>query len=374
MVKRKPRIHDLIGLLNALFPPELAEDWDNVGLQVGDPARVLSRGMVALDPGLDAVTAASAAGAQVLISHHPLLFRGLKQLTPEDEVGRVIWKAVKDDVTILSVHTNLDSGQPGLNSWLAERLAILDPVPLKPAPGAFLKLVVFVPIDHQTTVAEALFAAGAGGIGHYDQCSFSVAGTGTFRPGEGSRPFIGRTGQREEVEELRLEVLVPRSRLGRVLERMFKAHPYEEVAYDLIALDNQWPAAGLGRIGRLARPVPLKTFVKSVKAALGCDTVRIVGADDVLVGKVAVCGGSGADLIRTARRQGAEVIVTGDVKYHEAKTALDIGIAIIDAGHFATEHLMVGALSDLLNQSAEARGWDLSFETFQKETDPFRSC
>lgn len=372
MGKRTLRIHDLIGYLNSLFPPELAEDWDNVGLQAGDPAGHLTRGMVALDPTLAAVKAARAADAQVLITHHPLLFHGLKQLTPEHEVGRVIWRAVKDDVAVISLHTNLDSAPLGLNSWLAGRLEILDPAPLRNAPGAFLKLVVFVPSGHETRLAEALFAAGAGGIGRYDQCSFRIPGTGTFRPQEGTSPFIGSPGQREEVEELRLEVLVPRNRLGRVLERMGAAHPYEEVAYDLLPLDNQWPGAGLGRIGRLEQPLPLNAFVARVKRALGCSSVRLTGPEQMTVGKVAICGGSGGDLIRTAHRQGADVIVTGDVKYHEARSAEDLGIAVIDAGHFATEHLMVDALTRQLNQSAEAQGWDLHFDAFTQETDPFR--
>jgi dinuclear metal center YbgI/SA1388 family protein len=374
MGKHTPRIHDLIGLLNGLYPPGLAEDWDNVGLQVGDPAKALTRGMVALDPGLDAVCAARAVGAQVLVTHHPLIFRGLKQLTPEDEVGRVVWRAVQDDVAVISVHTNLDSARGGLNVWLAERLGILDPEPLRQADGSFLKLVVFVPSGHEAELADALFAAGAGGVGRYDQCSFRVPGTGTFRPGEGADPFIGRPGHREEVEELRLEVLVPRNRLSRVLDRMFKTHPYEEVAYDLVPLDNRLPGAGLGRIGRLAQALPLEGFADCVKKALGCATVRVVGADDVAVSKVAVCGGSGADLVRTAHRQGADVIVTGDVKYHEARSAEALGIAVVDAGHFATEHLMVDALTQVLNQSAEARGWDLFFAAFAQETDPFRVC
>jgi len=374
MDKLKPRIHDLIGLLNTQFPPELAEDWDNVGLQVGDPGRALTQGMVALDPGIDAVSAAHAVGAQVLVTHHPLLFRGLKQLTPEDEAGRVIWSAVKDDVAVISVHTNLDSASVGLNSWLAERLEIQDAEPLRPVAGSFLKLVVFVPSGHEAQVSEALFAAGAGGVGHYDQCSFRIPGTGTFRPGEGTNPFVGRPGHREEVEELRLEVLVPQNRLGRVLDRMFKTHPYEEVAYDLIPLNNQLPGVGLGRIGRLEKPLSLKNFAGGVKDALDCDAVRVVGAEDAVVSKVAVCGGSGADLIRTAHRQGADVIVTGDVKYHEARSAEAMGIAIVDAGHFATEHLMVAALTELLNQSVKTRGWDLFFDAFTKETDPFRTC
>jgi len=371
MGKRSPRIHDLIGLLNTLFPPELAEEWDNVGLQVGDPGTLLIKGLVALDPGMEAVNAAREAAAQVLITHHPLLFHGLKRLTPDDESGRIIWNAIKNGVAVISVHTNLDSAQPGLNTWLAERLGILEAEPLRPAAGHLHKLVVYVPCDHADQVAEALFAAGAGCVGEYDQCSFQMAGTGTFRPGPETTPFIGNKGQREQVQEIRLELVVTRPRLDKVLERLLKVHPYEEVAYDLIPLANQRSDAGLGRIGRLPDLQPLETFAAQVKTALGCDALRVVGRGDLSVSKVAVCGGSGGGLIPAARRAGADVIVTGDVKYHEARTAEALGIAVIDAGHFATEQLMISELTQILNHSAGERGWEVSFETFVKETDPF---
>ena len=372
MGKRSPRIHDLIGLLNTLFPPELAEDWDNVGLQVGDPGAPLVKGLVALDPGMEAIRAASDSSAQVLITHHPLLFHGLKRLTPDDESGRVVWSAIKNGVAVISVHTNLDSAQPGLNTWLAERLGILEPEPLRPAAGQLLKLVVYVPVDHAEPLLDDLFAAGAGSLGDYDQCSFQVAGTGTFRPGPGAKPFLGEAGRREHVQEIRLELAVPRSRVSKVLQHLFKAHPYEEVAYDLLPLANQHTDAGLGRIGRLPKPQPLQDFVEQVKVALGCVALRVVGQQELAVSKVAVCGGSGAELIPAALRAGADVIVTGDVKYHEARTAEALGIAVIDAGHFATEQLMITELTQLLNQSAGVRGWEVTFEAFSKETDPFR--
>lgn len=372
MGKKNLRIHDLIGLLNTLFPPELAEDWDNVGLQVGDPGTPLTKGLIALDPGMDVLAAARRAQAQVVISHHPLLFHGLKRLTPEDETGRLLGYAVREGIAVISVHTNLDTAQPGLNSWLADRLGILDAEPLKAAAGHLLKLVVFVPEGHETRIAEALFAAGAGSVGHYDQCSFRTKGTGTFRPGEGTSPFIGKEGVREEVRELRLEVLVPQARLGKVLDRLLKTHPYEEVAYDLIPLANQQPKVGLGRIGRLPEAQPLEAFADRVKEVLGCEFVRVAGSRDISVGKVAVCGGSGAELIHAACRAGADVLITGDVKYHEARTAEALGMTVIDAGHFATERLMVAELTHVLNRSAGARGWDVSFEAFAEEADPFR--
>ncbi len=365
------RVQDLLGLIHTLYPPELAAEWDNVGLQVGDPTARVERILVALDPGAAAVEAARAAGAELLITHHPLLFKPLRRLTPEDPTGRVVWQAVRGGVAIISAHTNLDTAADGLNCWLAERLGLTAVEPLQPVAGQLLKLVVYVPAGHAEAVAEALFAGGAGQIGNYDQCSFRSAGLGTFRPGPGTQPFIGTAGRREEVEELRLETVVPRRRLSRVLERLTKAHPYEEIAYDLLPLANQLPGVGLGRIGRLSAPESLVDFAGRVRNALGCGPVRVVGALEGPVAKVALCGGSGASLIGEARRRGADVLLTGDVKYHEARQAEDLGLALIDAGHFATERLAAGELAARLGQVAAGRGWPLEITVFDGEQDPF---
>jgi dinuclear metal center YbgI/SA1388 family protein len=372
MVKQGQRIQDLVGLIHKLYAPELAEDWDNVGLQVGDPGGPLDRVMVALDPGLEAVEAARDAGAQALVTHHPLLFKPVKRLTPDDAVGKVLWTAVRDDVAIISAHTNLDCAVDGLNSWLAEKMGVEQAVPLQAVAGDYLKLVVFVPVGHEETVADALFSAGGGQIGAYDQCSFRSSGEGTFRPGPGTQPYIGTVGQREKTEEVRLETIIPKRKLLRVLEKMQKAHPYEEVAYDLLPLQNQVPGAGLGRIGKLAQQTTLGEFAARVKESLGCDHLRLIGADQMPVRKVALCGGSGAFLLQTAHRQGADVLVTGDVKYHEARQAEELGIALIDAGHFATEQLMIEQVTQSLQAAARQLNWGVAFEAYTGEEDPFR--
>lgn len=372
MAKQGQRIQDLVGLVHKLYAPELAEDWDNVGLQVGDPGAALNRVMVALDPCLAAVEAARDAGAQALVTHHPLLFRPLKRLTPDDAVGRVLWTAVREGVAIISAHTNLDCAVDGLNSWLAEQLGVGQNVPLQTVAGDYLKLVVFVPVGHEETVAAALFAAGAGQIGSYDEVSFRSPGEGSFRPGVGARPFIGTVGQREITKEFRLETILPKRKLMLVLEKMQKAHPYEEVAYDLVPLQNQVPGAGLGRIGRLDQKMTLADFAARVKGALGCDHLRLIGANETPVHKVALCGGSGAGLLQTAHRQGADVLVTGDVKYHDARQAEELGIAIIDAGHFATEQLMVEKVTKSLQAAAKQHNWGVAFEAYTGEQDPFR--
>ena len=372
MVKQGQRIQDLVGLIHKLYAPELAEDWDNVGLQVGDPGRPLDRVMVALDPGLEAVEAARDAGAQALVTHHPLLFKPVKRLTPDDAVGKVLWTAVRDDVAIISAHTNLDCAVDGLNSWLAEKMGVEQAIPLQTVAGDYLKLVVFVPVGHEEAVADALFSAGGGQIGAYDQCSFRSSGEGTFRPGPGTQPYIGTVGQREKTEEVRLETIIPKRKLLRVLEKMQKAHPYEEVAYDLLPLQNQVPGAGLGRIGKLAQQTTLGEFAASVKESLGCDHLRLIGADQMPIRKVALCGGSGAFLLQTAHRQGADVLVTGDVKYHEARQAEELGIALIDAGHFATEQLMIEQVTQSLQAAARQLNWGVAFEAYTGEEDPFR--
>ncbi|MDY0267880.1 Nif3-like dinuclear metal center hexameric protein [Trichloromonas sp.] len=367
------RLQDLTGLLHKLYPPFLAEEWDNVGLQVGDPGMPVERILVALDPTEATLAEALRRGAQALVCHHPLIFRPLKRLTPQDETGRILFRAVREGIAVLAAHTNLDRARDGLNDWLATRLGILDPQPLEAgAPGDLLKLVVFIPAGYEDRIAEALHRAGAGHIGSYDLCAFRVAGTGTFRPGAGSTPFIGRAGETEEVREIRLETILPRELTAKVLEKMRKSHPYEEVAFDLIPLANSRPGIGLGRIGRLATPLPLAQFADRVKEKLNAQSPRVVGDLATSIAKVAVCGGSGASLLHEAAHQGADVLVTGDVKYHEARNAESLGLALVDAGHFATEHLMVDALAERLKQAAREQRLELIIDTAEGEADPFQ--
>ncbi|MBW2475769.1 MAG: Nif3-like dinuclear metal center hexameric protein [Deltaproteobacteria bacterium] len=372
MANQVHRIQDLIGLIHALYPPMLAEEWDNVGLQVGDPKARLDKVLIALDPTLGAVHAAAELGAQALLTHHPLLFKPLTRLSREDTVGDIVWTAVEKNIAIISAHTNLDSAADGLNAWLADTLGILDSQPLQPAKGDYLKLVVYVPFGHEAAVSEALFSGGAGHIGAYDHCSFRTAGTGTFRPGEGTSPFSGEIGRTEQADEYRLETIVPRARLSQVLDKLIRAHPYEEIAYDVFPLLNQAPKAGLGRIGRLQSPTSMDAFVDLVKDALCCNHLRVSGHEKQTIRKVAVCGGSGAALAAVAKFRGADILVTGDVKYHDARNAEDLGIGLIDAGHFATERLMTTCIRESLTDASRQRGWDIDYHQYLREVDPFR--
>jgi len=366
------RIQDLLGMVHALAPPVLAEEWDNVGLQVGDPNAEVQRVVVALDPTEAAVEAAVAANAGALVCHHPLLFRPLRQVSLADETGRCVAAALRHDLAIIAAHTNLDRAADGLNDWLATRLGLQQAVPLEAPEGLLFKLAVFVPADHREAVAEALFAAGAGSIGAYDRCGFFVEGTGSFRPGEGTQPFIGAIGETTLVDEVRLETVVPKEALSKVVARMLKAHPYEEVAYDLLPLTNSRSDVGLGRIGRLPAQTTLAAFSDEVKSALGVPHLRRVGDASRPVAKVAVCGGSGASLLAAAVRQGADVLVTGDVGYHDARRAESLGIALLDAGHFATERIMIDGLSGRLAALAQQRGLPLDIHPFTGESDPLQ--
>jgi len=370
--ERISRVQDVAGLLHGHFPPALAENWDNVGLHVGDPAAIVSRVVVCLDPSEEALRFALESGAQAMISHHPLIFSPLKSLVPTTETGKVLMEAVRSGVAILCAHTNLDRAKDGLNDWLADELGLSETVPLDQPSGDLLKLVVFVPCGHEEAVAEALFSAGAGHVGGYDRCSFSLKGEGSFRPGQGTKPFIGEVGKDEKVVEIRLETILPAERLDRVVAKLLKVHPYQEPAYDIFPLANRRAGIGLGRIGTMSEEMTLTTFADHVKERLKISALRVVGEGDVRIRKVALCGGGGASLLAEAFRRGADVFVTGDIKYHEAQKAQSLGIALIDAGHFATERVMVSRLVRLLGGDARMRGMKLEFLEMKGEEDPFK--
>ena len=370
--KKSARLADIIGLINQISPPALAEDWDNVGLQVGDPGATIERVLICLDVDRFAVEEAGRLGAQLIISHHPLIFQPIKRLSPVDTQGDIIYRAIQQSIAIVAAHTNLDRAVDGLNDWLAEELGLAAVVPLeRPRTDGYYKLVVYVPHGHEDGVMDAMFKAGAGHIGAYDRCSFRTNGTGTFRGGIDSDPFIGTPGLQEEAEELRLETIVPVHLQERVVARMIKAHPYEEVAYDLIPLANPANGPGLGRIGVLGEQLTLGAFARQVKDSLGVGAVRMVGDSDQPITKVAVCGGAGMGVYADALRHGADCLVSGDIKFHEAHRARTDGVALIDAGHFGTEKIMITKLAEKLTALALQHHYPLDVYAMTTEKDPF---
>ncbi len=370
--KNLARVADIIGLINRISPSYLAEDWDNVGLQVGDPGAPVHRVMVCLDVEAGAIQEATRLGADLIVCHHPLLFHPLKRLTPSDPSGDIIYRAIQQNIAIVAAHTNLDRAADGLNDWLAAQLGLHDVTPLeRPRSDGYCKLVVYVPSGHENDVMEAMFAGGAGHIGGYDRCSFRTSGTGTFRGGADADPFIGTPGIHEEVEELRLETIIPIQLRERIVARMIKAHPYEEVAYDLIPLANPVVGTGLGRIGVLQSKLTLDAFARQVKSALDVAAVRMVGHADQLIGRVAVCGGGGMVTYADALRQGADCLVSGDIKFHEAQRARADGMTLIDAGHFGTEKIMIAKLAERLSALIAERRFGTEVFTMTTEQDPF---
>ncbi len=372
MAKQKQvRVQDISGLINQLYPVALAEEWDNVGLQLGDPAAVVDRVLVCLDVEEKTIAYAEEVGAQLVLSHHPLIYRPLKKIVPGDGAGKAIFRALRQGIAVVSAHTNLDRAKEGLNDWLAARLGLQQTVPLEQSVGDLLKLVVFVPLGHEEAVLEAIFTAGAGVAGNYDRCSFRTRGTGSFRGNAATSPFIGHPEEVTETEELRIETIFPAALATKVVAKLQKAHPYEEVAFDLYPLANQRSDVGLGRIGVLEKPLDLPAFANQVKQALGVEHLRLAGQCAGLVKKVAVCGGSGASLISNALRTGADCLVTGDIKYHDAQRARAEGLALIDAGHFGTEILMVQQLSAKLKRTLADQQWSLEIIEMSGEEDPF---
>jgi dinuclear metal center YbgI/SA1388 family protein len=354
------KVKDIVKIIESFFPEQLAESWDNVGLQIGSYRAPVSRVLVALDLDKEVLQYALDQKADMIITHHPLFFTGIKSINYEQSQGSLLKGIIEAGITVYAAHTNLDAGERGLNQILAERIGLQDIKPLdKGHSEALYKLVVYVPIEHEEAVREAIHGAGGGHLGRYTDCSFRSKGTGLFRPLAGSRPFIGREGIQEEIEEYRLETVVTQPGLEKVLQEMVKAHPYEEVAYDIYLLENQGRVFSLGRTGKLACEMSLQEFCNQVKMSLGLETLRVVGDMNQPVKKIAVVSGAGASFISKAQSQACDVLLTGDLKYHEAKEAEARGLAVIDAGHQGTEHIMADYLRDLLKEESKKQGLDL---------------
>ena len=366
------RCREIFRMIEELSPPDLAEEWDNCGLQVGDPQRMADRVLLALDMDEAVLDEALELEAGLVITHHPLLLKGIKQIREDLLPGRLVSKIIRAGITVYSAHTNLDSAGGGVNTVLAEALDLTGTEILRPGKEKHLKLAVFVPVDHCDQVREALAGAGAGWIGNYSHCTFMSGGTGTFRPLEGASPYIGRAGDLEKVEEIRLETILPARITGGVIEAMLAAHPYEEVAYDLYPLENRSVSSGLGRVGSLKEAVSLDEFASKVKETLGVTAIRCGGLAGGKIQKVAVCGGSGGDLWPLALKAGADVLVTGDIGYHAARDMLAAGISFVDAGHYGTERLVLGPLARHLTEGCRDRNLEVEFIVSSVDGDPFR--
>lgn len=340
-------------LLEAAAPLAYQESYDNAGLQCGLPEAEITGVLIALDCTPAVVAEASRRGCNVVVCHHPVIFRPLKRLTGKGLVEQTIMAALKADVAIYAAHTNLDNVRQGVNAKLADKLGLVNTRILAPKSGSLARLSTYVP-DEPTAggeqladkVLQALYAAGAGHVGNYRDCSFQIMGLGTFTPGAGSQPTIGRENQPTAVAETRLEVLLPLHRQDAVLAALRQAHPYEEVAYELVKLENQHQDVGAGLVGELPEAISPVAFRQLLKAELGVPVVRHT-AFDKDIKKVALCGGAGSFLTSAALAAGADAYVTGDVKYHEF-FAPEGGLMLCDVGHFESEQFTDEIFRDLL--------------------------
>ncbi len=362
----------IIDAMEKLAPRYLAEGWDNVGLLVGNPAQTVAKVLVALDLTLETAQQAAEDNVDLIITHHPYIFKGIQHVRTDLPHGKILSILLKKDIAVYSAHTNLDVAENGVNDLLA-RLFNLESIENLTTgfEEKLCKLVVFVPETHLEEVRTAITKAGAGHIGEYSHCTFYTSGTGSFLPLEEASPYIGQQGKLEYVQEARLETILPERIVRRVVKAMLKAHPYEEAAYDIYPLQNKGKTLGLGRIGSLLNPMHLEDFAFLVKEKLGVASLRIAGNIQGTVRKVAVCGGSGAGLIPKAAFAGADVLVTGDVKYHEGQDAVAAGIAVIDAGHFATEVPVVEYLKRYLMEYSQKDRWNVEITTALTEKDIF---
>jgi dinuclear metal center YbgI/SA1388 family protein len=370
------RVGEWLDLIHDHYPAHHAATWDNVGLQVGDPAWEVERVLVSLDVTAAVIDEASDGPPTLVLAHHPLLFRPLTALTPSTASGRTALLAARNGVAVVAAHTNLDVADDGAGTSdpVARLLDLADVRPLTSElrDGRRCKLVTFVPPEAVDAVLDAVSAAGAGRIGDYERCSFRVQGTGTFRPLPGTSAYSGAgVGQDATETEFRVEVELPRSRAGDVVRALVAAHPYEEVAYDLVPLVDG-AAVGFGRVGVLPAPRTLAAVADEIRLGLPAPHLRYAGDPERAVTTVAVVGGAGDDLIGAAAAAGADVYVTGDLRHHVSLDALELGLALIDAGHHATEVAALPQWIQRLTTAAAQRGLSAPVVASTVPTIPWR--
>ncbi|HEY2494939.1 MAG TPA: Nif3-like dinuclear metal center hexameric protein [Paenibacillus sp.] len=362
----------VIQFMEQLAPKHLAVPEDKIGLQLGSLQKEIRNVLIALDINDEVVEEAIKLKVDLIIAHHAIIFRPLKQLQTDTPMGKIYEKLIKQDISVYISHTNLDITEGGMNDWMAEALGIEQGVPLDEVHTEQLfKFVVFVPKSHHQQVLDAILGAGAGTIGNYSDCSFSNEGYGTFKPQAGTNPYLGTEGKLETAEEIRIETIVPQSIRNKVVQAMLKAHPYEEVAYDLYSLDLKGRTFGLGRVGKLKASMSLAEFVDVVKKNLQVDHVRVVGDLNRSVRKAAVLGGSGSRYVSPAIFRGADVLVTGDIDYHTAQDALMAGIALIDPGHNA-EKIMKSKVAEWMEHKLQEKKYDTKVHVSVVNTETFQ--
>lgn len=344
-----PQVQEIIKYLETIAPPALQESYDNSGLLAGDPEAVVNGALLTIDVTEAVVDEAVKYNTGLIIAHHPVIFSGIKKLTGKNFVERTLLKAIKNDVAIYAVHTNLDAAPGGVNAKICEKLELINCRVLLPVSGQLKKLVTFIPAGAAETVKNAVFEAGAGNIGNYDYCGFHVQGTGSFRGNEKSNPYVGKKGQLHYEDEIRFETIFPAWKQHRVIDALLHSHPYEEVAFDIYPLDNDFAAAGMGMIGELTEPLHEIDFLRLLKKTFNPGCIKHTALTGKKLNRIAVCGGAGAFLLNNAIAAKADAFVSGDFKYHQFFDA-DHKILIADIGHFESEQFTKELFFELLTK------------------------
>jgi dinuclear metal center YbgI/SA1388 family protein len=366
---------DVVAIMDALYPPSLAASWDAVGLVCGDPAQPVRRVLFAVDPFEVVVDEALELGADLLVTHHPLFLHGTSSVAATNAKGRSVHRLIQAGIGLHVAHTNADHANPGVSDALASTLGLVETRPLEPLPASPLdKVVTFVPEANAEKLLDALAAAGAGEIGDYARCAWTAVGVGTFAPMPGARPTIGTVGDVTRVDEIRIEMVLPRAARTEVIQALRTAHPYEEPAFDVFELAS-WPGdTGTGRVGELPTPTTLREFAIVVGSALPSTAGggRVAGDLDAVVRRVAVCGGAGDAYLGQASASGSDVFVTADLRHHLVSEHLaDGGCAVVDMPHWATEWPWLGAAADALRAALAKHSTTVSTDVSRVPTDPW---
>jgi dinuclear metal center YbgI/SA1388 family protein len=343
------KIKEVLSLLESIAPAQLQESYDNAGLLTGNSEWECKGILVTLDATEDIVKEAIEKKCNLIVAHHPVIFGGLKKVTGKNYVERTVIAAIKNDIAIYAIHTNLDNVVKGVNGKMADMLGLINRQILSPKKDLLKKIVVFVPVSHTEEVRTAIFNAGAGNIGNYSECSFNTAGEGTFKAGEGTNPFSGVQGKRHTEGETKVEIIFQNWLEDAIIKAMLKAHPYEEVAYDIVPLANNLSSTGSGLIGELPVEMEEWAFLAHIKKEFNVEVIKHTSLKEKPVKKVALCGGAGSFLIKTAVTAGADFYITSDVKYHEFFDAENL-LVIADIGHYESEQYTINLLFDILKE------------------------
>ncbi|MGC4037226.1 MAG: Nif3-like dinuclear metal center hexameric protein [Chitinophagaceae bacterium] len=343
------KIASIIAYLESVANPALQEKYDNAGLIIGDATRDCTGIIVCLDSTEEVIQEAITKKCNLVIAHHPIIFSGLKKINGKNYVERTVVAAIKNDIAIYAIHTNLDNVLDGVNGRIAAMLELENTSILSEKAEILRKLYTYVPLAHAESVRNAIFGAGAGSIGNYSECSFNSEGTGTFKGTEGTNPYVGETGERHFEKEIRVETIFPAFLESKIIKALIDVHPYEEVAYDIVNLANTHQGTGSGVIGNLMQPMDEISFLTRIKEIFGVSVIRHTALTGRPVQKVAVCGGAGSFLISKALVAGADFYITADVKYHEFFDAND-RLVIADIGHYESEQFTINLLQDILEE------------------------